>query len=239
MIKYKIPCSSMGSLIKKSETKNYCKNISVLKNQCLNIKSKSTSNIEDLIIEDESQKSIASGIESFMEVLNGKYVTFEKPEYLKRVLVVLEMHHLYIEYVNLKDVISIDDNVSNYAPRLYKHIDFHTFTKCLFQSSETKSANSFYACFIKNLITYMVSTEHIMADSCIFNIGVQKICSLLRSNESHLTEICVVLLKIFREKNVSANEKYQLMLRLNDTHDELTTELSELENINCLSLQSK
>ena len=32
----------MGSLIKKSEIKNYCKNISVPKNQCLNIEPKST-----------------------------------------------------------------------------------------------------------------------------------------------------------------------------------------------------
>lgn len=233
MITSKLPCLSMSNMNRRP-LRNCSNNLvsRVKKQTC--IKSKSTSNIEDLIIREDASNSTTNKAcsLSFMEMLEDKCVPFERVEYFQRVLRILELHYLYIEDATLRDKVRID-----HGEGLYQHIDFETFTKSLFQSD----GNKFFPCLIKNLITYMIYTEGVLADICVFNISIQKICSLLQSGECYLTEICLVLLKVVLKKDgsYSASERYQLMVRLNEVNDDLTNELNENEHINSLSLESK
>lgn len=209
------------------------------------IRSKSTSNIEELIIKDEASTDKACFSE-LMEILEDECAPFEKTEYFQRVHRILELHYLFIKDLSLRDIVPIEKEeeelASKNTPRLYHHIDFEAFTKSLFKSDDCKkNENKFFPCLIKNLITYMANTGGIFANICVFNISIQKICSLLENDEAYLTEICLVLLKVVlnNNENRSVKEKYQLMVRLNEVNDELASELNENEHINSLSIDSK
>jgi len=222
-------------------------------------KSKSTSNMKDLLIQDESFSKLNVTTEAIqteatyekskqtlpilIEQICG---SCSKNNFFKEICHLMHLHYSYIEKLKSDKIIDdiVNENIDHFTvPPLYHHVEINKVAESLFDSTKDRALSQYFAYFVKNLLFYLINVEKFIDEIKFFNVNFESMFSIHDTKNSNLNQICLMIMKIIEDKknpnSKNYSEKSSILVKDNVIDNEMETELTRNHHLFGLSSELK